>query len=430
MARWFGSGGQTGSENARLCACCQTTLAGADALRGIALAAGALRLANRCLDPAATPVFELETAAWQDIDPAEWWDCHVHIVGSGDGGSGIVLNPAMRSPFRHPLQTLQYRAYANAACVGRSGQDAGFVNRLQALLAGMPAGAKTMLFAFDRVHLADGAADTANSAFYVPNEYARQLAQSHPECFEWVASIHPYRRDCVEALESAVAGGARAVKWLPPAMGIDPASPQCDAFFRALARLNLPLITHGGAELALHGADRPAFGNPLRLRRALDAGVKVVVAHCATLGKDRNERGRQVASFDLFCRLMAENQWREQLCGDISAIVLRNRDPALIKTLLSETAWHDRLLYGSDYPLTGILPLISPAGLAKAGLLEEDMVKPLKALQDYHPLRFDFVLKRSLSWQGKRFAPTVFATRRFFAPELDENSPANLAPNQ
>jgi len=42
-----------------------------------------VRLTNQCLDPAKTPSSELETAAWQGIDPKDWWDCHVHIIGSG-----------------------------------------------------------------------------------------------------------------------------------------------------------------------------------------------------------------------------------------------------------------------------------------------------------------------------------------------------------
>ena len=54
-----------------------------------------------------------------------------------------------------------------------------------------------------------------------------------PRDFEWVASIHPYRTDALEALEQAKRDGARAVKWLPSAMGIDPASPRCDRFYRA-----------------------------------------------------------------------------------------------------------------------------------------------------------------------------------------------------
>jgi mannonate dehydratase len=392
----------------------QLTAAG---LASVSAPASALfRLNNLCLDPAATPVSALETTAWQGIDPADWWDCHTHIVGSGDGGSGITQSPDMHAPLRHPVQTLQHWAYANAACIGDAGiQDIAFVERLQALLDTLPKGAKAMLFAFDRAHGASGDPDHANTAFFVPNEYAQTLAQRHPDRFEWVASIHPYRRDCVEVLEQAAANGARAVKWLPPAMGIDPASPQCDRFYQAAARLNIPIISHGGEEKAVHGANQPLFGNPLRLRRALDAGVRVVIAHCATIGKDMADAGKEFRSFDIFAQLMAEKQWQDRLFGDISAIVLRNRDTEVIKTLLTETAWHNRLLYGSDYPLTGILPLISPKALAEAGLLAEDAVEPLLALQDYHPFRFDFVLKRSLSWQGKRFADSVFATRPFFA---------------
>ena len=374
-----------------------------------------MRITNPCLDPDQTPTSELETAAWQGINPDDLWDCHVHIIGSGDSDSGITLNPAMHQPLRHPIQSLQHWFYANAACTGHGkGQDEAFVARLLALMESMPKGAKAMLFAFDRTHGANGDADEASSFYYVPNSYAQALAQRYPKRFEWVASIHPYRHDCVEALQQAAANGARAVKWLPPAMGIDPASPLCDRFYQAAADLNIPIIVHGGEEKAVHGANQPLFGNPLRLRRALDTGVRVVIAHCATLGKDLDDDGKDVRSFDLFAKLMAEKQWQDTLFGDISAIVLRNRDPEVIKTLLTETSWHNRLLYGSDYPLTGILPLISPEKFADAGLLAEEAVEPLLTLQEYHSFRFDFVLKRSLSWQGKRFADGIFETRRFF----------------
>lgn len=393
-------------------------LAAAGLLSASAPAKAFMRLTNPCLDPTQTPSSALETQAWQGIEPNDWWDCHVHIIGSGDGGSGITLNPAMHQPLLHPIQSLQHWFYANAACTGdNGGQDKAFVARLQALLETMPKGAKVLLFAFDQTHDTNGNADAANSFFHVPNAYAQLLAQRQPDRFEWIASIHPYRRDSVTALHDAVENGARAIKWLPPAMGIDPASPLCDRFYKAAAELNLPIITHGGEEKAVHGANQPLFGNPLRLRRALDAGVRVVIAHCATLGTDIDDDGKEVRCFDLFAKLMAEKQWQDRLFGDISAIVLRNRDIDVIKTLLTETAWHSRLLYGSDYPLTGILPLISVQKFADAGLLPDDAVEPLLALQDYHPFRFDFVLKRSLSWQGRRFADGVFATRRFFLPE-------------
>ena len=49
------------------------------------------------------------------------------------------------------------------------------------------------------------------------------------------------------------------------------------------------------------------FGNPLRLRRALDAGVRVVVAHCASMGQDRDlDRGAAGPLVDSFCCSFAD----------------------------------------------------------------------------------------------------------------------------
>ena len=98
-----------------------------------------------------------------------------------------------------------------------------------------------MLLAFDHYHDQHGQPDSAQSTFHTPNAYAAALAKRYPQHFVWVASIHPYREDCVEALDRAVAQGAKALKWLPPAMGIDPSSPRCDRFYDALARHDLPL---------------------------------------------------------------------------------------------------------------------------------------------------------------------------------------------
>ena len=56
------------------------------------------------------------------------------------------------------------------------------------------------------------------------------------------------------------------MKWIPSAQGIDPGAPRCDGYHAALARLDLPLISHAGEERAIPGDD--ALGNPLLLRVA------------------------------------------------------------------------------------------------------------------------------------------------------------------
>jgi uncharacterized protein len=358
-------------------------------------------------------------AAWQGLDSARVWDCHVHIAGTGDSGSGITTAPEMAS-LLSPVQFAQRLFYLNAGCVhdAPGDVDASYVERMRNLIDGLRPGAKLMLFAFDRCYGEDGEPRPERTALFVPNAYARDLAKRHADAFEWVCSIHPYRPDAVVALTAAAADGARAVKWLPAAMGIDPASSRCDAFYDALARLDMPLICHAGAEKAVHGAGQQQYNNPLRLRRALDRGVRVVVAHCASIGHDvdldQGEHGPLVTSFDLFTRLMAEPRYDKLLFGDISAITQRNRDLAVIQAIVAREAWHARLLNGSDYPLPGVMPLFAPSHLAARGLLDSATVPVLNELQAHNPLLFDFVLKRHLRWRGRRLADTIFHTRDFF----------------
>jgi mannonate dehydratase len=369
--------------------------------------------------PEALRRHELVRAAWEGIDPGKLWDSHCHLTGTGDSGSGIYLNPAMLS-LRHPVEFAQRRLFMNAGCVRATpGQvDRSYVERLHNLLRDMPGGAKLLLLAFDASVTEAGEVSWEQTSLYVPNRYAAQIAQRDAQGFEWAASVHPYRRDCVQRLEAAAAQGARALKWLPAAMGIDPASRLCDPFYAALARLDLPLITHAGLERALRGNDVQDLGNPLRLRRALEHGVRVVVAHCASLGQDRDTdrgaNGPAIDSFELFARLMDEPRYAGRLFGDISAMTQTARAGSALLRVIQREDWHARLLNGSDYPLPGLFPLYSVDYLVEQGYIESSAAPLFKGLREYNPLLFDFVLKRNLRATSKRLAAGIFETRTFF----------------
>jgi len=353
--------------------------------------------------------------------PARFWDCHVHLIGTGDGGSGVWINPQMQS-LAHPIQWLQREFYLNGSCTvddGRSDQH--YIERLVRLNDQFPKGAKLMLLAFDYFHDEAGERQPESSAFYTPDAYAASLVRKYPQHFEWIASIHPYRPDAVAALQDAVRNGARAVKWLPPAQGMDPASPLCDPFYQAVAALEIPLLVHAGAELAVHGGNTEDFGNPLRLRRPLEHGVRVIVAHCASLGDstdlDAGPDGPGVPSFELFARLMSKPRYDGLLFGELSAITQINRVGPALETVIKHEEWQPRLLNGSDYPLPGVLPLFSLKQMVRRGYIAETEAEVLSTIRLHNPLLFDFVLKRSLRIEQKFFGPEPFQTRDFFEPK-------------
>ena len=396
---------------------------------GGALTAGALLPAAHAIDEG-SPIFnpcgtlgrplrdhELTRIAFEGLDASQVWDCHAHLLGLGESGGGAWVSPKMQSIWQL-RQYVQYRFYLNASCVAESRNvDRDFLARLLVLLDDFPVGCKAMVMAFDHTHDERGVAAPEQSAFHLPNRYAADIAARHHARLAWTASIHPYRRDVTEAVNEAAARGAIAVKWLPPAMGIDPASPRCDSFYRAMVKHDLPLITHGGEEKAVQGAHKPAFGNVLRLRRPLEQGVRVVVAHCASLGSDidldRGEKGPEVECFALFERLMATDAYRGRLFGDISALPQTNRF-AYLERILKHRDWEGRLLNGSDYPLPGVFPLFSVDAIASRGWLTPDVAVHLKEVRHGNPLLFDFLLKRHLRIDGISFGRDVFETARVF----------------
>lgn len=352
--------------------------------------------------------------AFEGLQSDKVWDVHVHLLGTGDSGSGCQISPKLES-LLYPMQFLQKKFFLNGACVDENLKqvDLDYVARLQLLMADFPAGYKLMLLAFDHAHNNDGVQLAKDSAFYVPNKYCAKIASESAVKFAFAASIHPYREDAAQALVEAVAQGAKAVKWLPSAMGIDPANPRCDAFYQAAAKLNVPIISHAGQERAVKGVHAQQFGNPLRLRRALDQGVKVIVAHCASMGEDADESGTIVKSFSLFEKMMAVKSHEGQLFGDVSAITQTNR-AVYLPRILGRRDWQTRLLNGSDYPLPGVIPLFNVGKLVSNGWLAADVAAHVMAVREYNPLLFDFLLKRHLRVNGAKFEAPVFETARIF----------------
>ena len=361
---------------------------------------------------------DLTLGGFDGLKADDVWDCHAHLLGLGESGGGAWVTPKMQSIWQLRLYA-QYRFYLNAACVDPAlkNVDRDYILRLRALVDDFPPGFRAMVMAFDRTYNEAGKPQAEQSAFYLPNSYASDTSAQHPSRLAWVASIHPYREDAAEAVANVVKQGALALKWLPPAMGIDPASTLCNKFYDVMAKHDLPLITHGGEEKAVQGAHKPTFGNVLKLRHPLERGVRVVVAHCASMGQDidldKGVNGAEVECFRLFERLMATRAFEGRLFGDISALPQTNR-LTYLEPILKHTEWAGRLLNGSDYPLPGVFPLFSVDAFVEKNWLKAEVGEHLKLVRQGNPLLFDFLLKRHLQIDGLKFGRDVFETARVF----------------
>jgi predicted TIM-barrel fold metal-dependent hydrolase len=351
--------------------------------------------------------------AWTGIDPAKLLDYHCHMTGNGSGGTGNFVNAMMLSWF-HPFRHLEYEVLLSAAGiknVERADQE--YVERLVSLVRNIPNHGKYCLLAFDKHYRRDGTVDLERTGFYVSNEYVWDVAEKYPDVFRPTMSIHPYRPDAIAELEKFAKRGGRLIKWLPNAQGMDPSDASCVPFYKRMKELNVALLSHAGEEKAVDARGQP-LGNPLLLRGALDQGVRVIVAHCASLGEDEDvdspER-KPTKAFELFLRLMEEKKYEGLVFGEISATTLANRcGTGALETLLRRTDLHARLVNGSDYPLPAANVLIRLGKLQGLGFIDAAQHKVLKEIYESNPLLFDFMVKRMCVAPGTktRFADSVF----------------------
>ena len=203
-----------------------------------------------------------------------------------------------------------------------------------------------VILAFDAPHTYDGVLDSANTHLYVTNDYVIELCRNHKK-MRFGASVHPYRKDAVAELERCVKAGAVLLKWLPITQNFNPADPKCIPFYEALAHFKLPLLCHTGGEQSLPNLDK-STADPFLLKRALDLGVTVIMAHC----------GSRSSFFETdftpnFIRMANEY---EHCYGDTSALNLPTRWYAFDACMRDKVA-SSRLIHGSDWP---ILPIPYP----------------------------------------------------------------------
>lgn len=277
-------------------------------------------------------------------------DMHAHIAGIGAGGSNCYVSPDLRNNWRYDIYLKAFGLTQND--LKEHGDQLAFEKISQRLAASHQVDGAVIL-ALDGVVDKAGELDLEHTEVYIPNDFVVRETAKYDNLF-FGASINPYRKDALQRLEQAKADGSVLIKWLPAIQQIDPSDLRLTPFYSKLIELGLPLLVHTGAERSFSRVNHD-LGDPMLLRLPLDLGVTVIAAHVATTGKTDSE-----THFERLVGLFSEYP---NLYADISSLTQLNKLWYLPK-VLDRPEIHDRLIYGTDYPLieTSLLGvnLVSP----------------------------------------------------------------------
>jgi len=382
---------------------------------------------------------ELVLSCLKDLDGDKILDCHVHLLSTGpENKNGCYLHDNWYDECCHPKSAIKRRGIMLA--LGKDIEEAEIDEVYMEMLTNCFAhflppeqrdsAPKVSLLGLDEWHDDKGNARPELTTMYINNHWLEYVVtktdvEKRQQIFRMTPSIHPYKPTAVEELTYWHSRGARQIKWLPNAQGIDPLSEKCDPFYAEMKRLGMFLLSHTGLEHVLDeaGANIQNLGNPLRLRRALDAGVNVIAAHCASVGyyndidKPPQENGRypQVQSMKLLFRLMGEY---DNLYTDISGSTSLTRT-ALTHKALQASQFHDRMIFATDFPLPAIQLVVWLFCLTIAhDLVPPSCVKLLREIYYYNPVLSDFVKKRIMRWKDKNGVVHRFSNKVFQQADL------------
>ncbi|MED5453144.1 MAG: amidohydrolase family protein [Verrucomicrobiota bacterium] len=292
------------------------------------------------------------------------FDMHCHTAGIGAGESGCFVSKELKNNFR-------FKVYLNAFGVTlpevEAKGDQILMKRLADRLEESTRVGAAIILAMDGVIDDQGNLDRERTEFFVPNEYVSKEVSKYPNLY-FGASVNPNRTDALDRLQWAKDNGALLVKWLPSIQYIDPGNKSFEPFYRKLIELDLPLLTHAGQERSFtHSRDELA--DPVRLKLPLDLGVKVIVAHAASTGKNEGQEDID--------RLIGMLESYPNLYSDISSMTQINK-PGYLRQALKEKRFEGKLLYGSDFPLintAAVSPWYFPLNLTREQMQSISSIK-------------------------------------------------------
>lgn len=274
----------------------------------------------------------------EEIPPKGIIDMHCHTAGFGAGGSGARVSKELEESWKFGVYL---RIFGSCRKTVEEKGDQWLMEIIDSEIQSSVFVDGAVVLAMDDPYTDSGEVDDEAVEVVVPNRFVGSSVKNFDNLY-FGASVHPNRKDALEELRWSKENGAVLVKWLPNIQNIDPSNERYREFYRLLAELDLPLLTHVGDEDSFTKTNN-ALGDPKLLEFPLECGVRVIAAHVASSGQSEGQ--------DNVERLLELMPRYDNLYADISTLTQVNRRKYL-PVVLNDPRLEGRLMYGTDYPLT------------------------------------------------------------------------------
>lgn len=237
------------------------------------------------------------------------------------------------------------------------------------------------------------------------NEDVLHEYQQHPDVIIPFFSINPNREDALDLIDKYVEQGFRGAKFLQNYWDIDINDKRYVKYFEKIKAYDLPIIIHTGSE---HAVESNTMYEKIEVaNQAIDVGCKVVLAHFGVnmvmeqeLTKLHNNFSFESSKFgeDYFKTLEYLEKY-ENVYADLSAIITFFRTKIVEDLAKNQKQVHDKLLFGTDYPVPfSILFSYNSLSLKKRLELEE-IENPLDRYVSFFNEYFDEDAAIYSNWQ-------------------------------
>lgn len=284
-------------------------------------------------------------------------DVHVHLpVVSSEEGSVFLSRKMRTTPSFQCFRLFLKRE------TGEATNQSAMVWARETILSSM-AVENVVVLALDGVYDANGELDLTQTHYQLDNSFVADFASACNDRALFGGSVNPHRKDALKVLRQVCDKGAALLKLVPSSQQIILTDPRHRGFWGAMAEEGLPLLCHVGIEHTIPPFDGDSearnsiavLAGLLANLRGWGIDLKVIAAHCAlplylTEGLD-NYHG--------LIQLFQDPAYKNMLYADLSALFYP-MGSAFRRTLATEIATRrtlppERLLLGSDFPVTAVL---------------------------------------------------------------------------